>query len=262
MNYFTLTTIPSRLCQLDTQCAVESLCQQKCGGHSYEVHMNIPHVHEYSNTLYVLPQWLLDLQSKYAHLKVYRTDDQGPNTKLVPTLQRITDPDALIIVCDDDLVQHPRTLISHIQLRHKYPKAAIGYDGLGVKRAFFNDHRDHFVNTVPEDIKVKILQAYKTISYKRSFFDDTYFSEFAKCSWNDDLLNSAYLASKKIDRVVVTSPFNPQINSYEEWTQKGGVCTFPVLRHTSHEQQEGCNVYRDKQIDDNSRKLYKQIDHE
>ena len=222
--------------------------------------MNIPWKHKQTETEYVIPQWLIDLQTQQKHLKVFRTDDQGPNTKLVPTLQRVLDPDALIVVCDDDLVQHPDTLLSHIQLRQKYPNSAVGQDGLDVKQPQFHDYRDHFVNTVPVDLKVKILQAQKTIGQIRSFFDDTYFTEFAYCSWNDDVLNSAYLASKNIDRVVVTSSFNPEIHSYDEWTRKGGVCTFPVVRHTSHERNEGCNVYRDKQVFSNSDKLHKYID--
>ncbi len=41
----------------------------------------------------------------------------------------------------------------------------------------------------------------------------------------------------------------------EQWREKGGVTTFPVIRHTTHEGVEGCNIHRHNNIDDNHMKF-------
>ena len=48
-------------------------------------------------------------------IKIFRTEDLGPATKLIPTVERITDPETIIIVCDDDLVYHPDMIKEHIK---------------------------------------------------------------------------------------------------------------------------------------------------
>jgi hypothetical protein len=41
----------------------------------------------------------------------------------------------------------------------------------------------------------------------------------------------------------------------EQWREKGGVTTFPVIKHTSHEGIEGCNIHRNNKVDDNHMKF-------
>ena len=59
------------------------------------------------------------------------------------------------------------------------------------------------------------------------------------------------MGKKGIKKLVKNYPHEEQLITIEDWQDKGGVLTFPVLRHTSHEGLEGCNVYRTNKIDEN-----------
>jgi len=260
----TLTTIPSRLLQKyedDIRACIESIVNQTYK--DYEIHFNIPYTNKLTGEDYIIPEWLLE----YEKIKIFRTEDIGPATKSVPTIERITDPEAIIIVCDDDLVYHEQMIEAHVENQKKHLENIIGYDGMrsrnedGSFASNFNDHRDYYFTSQKMSSRVDILQHYKTISYKRRYFEDDFF-QFIKdnYSWGDDLLLAAYFASKKRDRIVETHELIPDLSSYEIWSQQGGVSTFPVLRHTNHDSYEGCNIFRQTGVDDNHPNLYKFID--
>jgi glycosyltransferase involved in cell wall biosynthesis len=101
----TLTTVPERLS--DTKygdngviACIKSLQNQNYD--NFEIHFNIPHVSSYSGDEYIIPEWL----GEFDKVKIFRMDDLGPITKIKPTIERITNPETIIIVCDDDLVYH------------------------------------------------------------------------------------------------------------------------------------------------------------
>ncbi len=252
----TLTTIPSRLTPEEFEQGIKSnlysLINQNYEG-DYEIHLNIPSVLKYTNEPYVIPEWIREIENNNPKFKIFdNLEDLGPITKLAHTLKRVTDPEALIIVCDDDLVYHSKMISEQVKNQQKHVRTAVGYDGIGARNPLeFDDVRNHFVVSVYKDIEVKMLQHYKTISYKRSWFEDDFFTEFLGKSWNDDILVSAYMRKQGIKLLVACySPEEPLL-TIEEWRAKGGVTTFPVLGHTSHEREEGCNLYRESQIDDN-----------
>jgi hypothetical protein len=156
---------------------------------------------------------------------------------------------------------------AHVENQTKWQDAIVGYDGLrsrnddGQHSSFFGDSRDYYYTSQKHISKVDILQHYKSVSYKRAYFEDDFF-EFSNnnLSWSDDLLLAAYFSYKKRDRIVETHESIPEIKSFDEWIQLGGVSTFPVLRHTHHESYEGCNVFRQTNVDDNGKLLYPFID--
>lgn len=258
----TLTTIPTRLHnehEYGLKSCIDSLVNQNY--ENYEIHFNIPQFNKVTKDPYVIPAWLNELAAKTFRLKLFRVDDYGSITKLVPTLLRVEDPDTIIITVDDDLVYNADMVKEQVANQDKFPGCAVGYDGLGiVKPPVFNDVRDHYVVSVNGNYPVKVLQAYKTISYRRKFFEQDYFTDFVGKSWNDDLLNSSYLAYKNIKRIVTFHPTDPVLKTVEEWQSLGGVQTFPVLKHTHHDSQEGCNLMRRDRIDDNGAFFYKHID--
>jgi hypothetical protein len=260
----TLTTIPSRLSfngEQGIKSCILSLINQNYI--DYEIHFNIPNINKSTNEEYVIPNWLLD----YDKVKIFRTNDYGPATKLIPTVERITNPKTIIIVVDDDLVYHSNMVQAHIDNQLKWEEGIVGYDGMrsrndnGTFATRFNDGRDYYFTSQYFYSKVDILQHYKTISYKRRYFDNDFF-DFVNnnYSWSDDMLMAAYFSLKKRDRIVETHPLIPYFETNEEWSSRGGVETFPVLRHTHHENFEGCNIFRQTNIDDNGSILYKFID--
>lgn len=246
----TLTTVPSRLSaehSTGIKICISSLMNQKYPK-PYEIHFNIPYTNKQSGEAYAIPDWLKQLQGD--KLKIFRTEDYGPITKLYPTVERVTSPDTIIVVVDDDLVYHPEMLIEQVKNQFKFEKSAVGYDGIDLWEPEFDDVRDHFVTAHRKNIRVKVLQHYKTISYKRSFFNDDYrpfIDEYYK--WNDDLLMSAYLGKHNIKRIFTYSDeHTPDLQTKEEWDRGNAAITFPILSHTHHDSNEGCTLFRSANI--------------
>lgn len=263
MAIVTLTTIPSRLSSPEEQgikACIDSLVNQSY--ESYEIHFNIPYSNKLTGQNYVIPDWL----EKTERVKIFRTEDLGPVTKLLPTVKRIEDPEKIIIVVDDDLVYHHDMVATQIENQKKWKESPVGYDGIrsrdknGNFSSFFGDSRDYYYTSQKSVSRVDILQHYKSVSYKRRFFEED-FEEFVKenYSWEDDLLIAAYMSHKKRDRVVETHDSIPELTTFDDWINKGGVSTFPVLRHTHHETLEGCNLFR-QQKKDEEKNLYRFID--
>ena len=255
----TLTTIPSRLSDTKygdrgIESCLDSLQNQNYD--KYEVHFNVPSINKLTKEEYVIPEWILN----YDKVKIFRTEDLGPPTKLIPTVERITDPEAIIIVCDDDLVYHPEMINEHI--KHQSERDCVfGYASLGTYESKFDDVRDHYVVSVPFEMSGKVLEHYKTVSYKRKYFKEDFF-DFVKeyYSWSDDLLISAYMQKQGIPRLVMPYDGEEKIETLEQWESTGGVTTFPVLRHTDHDSYEGCSIFRERNINDNSDTLYEFIE--
>ena len=250
----TLTTLPTRIVQEydhGFKSNLNSLLNQEYD--EYEIHLNVPDKLKHTNVDYIIPDWLKELSNNNPKLKIFNVgEDLGPVTKLYYTLKRVTDPEAIIIVCDDDLVYHPKMVDEQVKNQSRFENTAVGYDGCRAEDpSVFDDVRNYYVVSVPKDIYVNHLQHYKTISYKRKWFEDDFFTDFADKSWNDDILVSAYMGKQGIKKLVKHYENEEVLLTLEQWQQKGGVTTFPVLKHTSHEGAEGCNLYRQAQMDEN-----------
>jgi glycosyltransferase involved in cell wall biosynthesis len=252
----TLTTIPSRLTpesyEYGIKSNIDSLLNQDYEG-EYEIHFNVPSILKHTGEPYIIPEEIKEIANNNSKFKIFdNLEDLGPVTKLAYTLKRITDPEAIIIVCDDDLIYHPGMVKEQVNNQSKYPNTAVGYDGCGaLDPTVFDDVRNHYVVSVYKDIEVNILQHYKTISYRRKFFEDDFFTDFIPYSWNDDISVSAYMGKQGIKKLVACYEHEEPLFTIEEWRAKGGVTTFPVLEHTTHQREEGCTLYRNAKLDDN-----------
>jgi len=247
-----LTTVPNRLMEeretAGSRLGLKTILEQNYN--SYEVHFNIPYYYKVDNTKIIVPDWLNEFSDKYNNLKIFRTDDYGPITKILPTLERINDPETILIVVDDDLYYMDGLIEAHINGRSKYPNAALGFAGMSSL-----DGSCHFCTTLKQDTRVKILEGYKSVSYKRSFFDiHELKKDFIPLSWNDDLILSAYMGYKNIPKIVLSyeydTDFSPRVES------------FPVIGHTPIE-RGGCYEFRhneelQKFSDENINNFYKQ----
>lgn len=248
MIVVTLTTIPSRLVSrysYDMRYCLESLLRQT---HSeYEIHLNIPDRLELTGEEYVIPEWLENLEQAEPKLNIFRgVNDYGPATKLVPTVERLTESHDIIIVVDDDHVYRDTLVEEHIKNQQKYEKAAVGYDGIDSLDRFYGDVRDYFCSGIKKDSRVKVLQHYKSISYKRRYFENDFFDFVNEnLTWNDDVLMSAYMNSKGINRIVTHHEDDEEFENEETW-RAGVGRTFPIVKTTQHDRDEGCNLFRDK----------------
>lgn len=246
----TLTTIPERLDHdhpMGLQRVVYSLLNQTWK--NYEIHFNIPEVSEKTKKIYNIPNWLLEI-SKKSNLRIFRTKDYGSITKIFPTIKRIDNPNQIIITVDDDLVYETRLIEEHIRLRNEDDIVAWGFAGLNNLGEKFKDARDRFVISVNENVRVGILEHYKTVSYKRKMFEDDFNEDYIKKGWADDQLLSAYMGMKGIKKIIAETKYIPKHKDQDEWRKYGVVESFPIICHSStSSRKEGCNLWRNENID-------------
>jgi len=240
----TLTTIPERLHntyyqQNGVEACIRSLCEQTYN--NYEIHFNIPIVYKLHEVVYNIPEWLVNLQTEYSQLKIYRVEDVGPSTKILPTIQRVEEGDAVLIVVDDDMIYRKELVEEHIKNQSLLENCAIGYDGLDlINPPFFSDPRDHYVSLAPENLRVKVLQHYKSVSYKRSFFEEDLFTDFVGKTSSDDVLISAYMGYRNIHKIVATYEGDNHCDTIAEWHIKVGR-SFPLIGPINHDGLQGCS---------------------
>jgi hypothetical protein len=238
----TMTTIPNRLNNSTKNSGIGPVIERltTLSYDNYELHLNIPYRNKKTEEEYVLPEWLKNYSNDI--LKIYRTYDFGSITKLIPTLERINNTEQIIITVDDDLEYMDGFIEYYLEKMLIYPNCALGFAGIGSL-----DGSCHFCTTVQQDIEVKVLEGYKTAFYKRKFFGDD-FIEFAKGSWSDDIIISAYLGKNKIKKFVLNYHLDNDFRSRVE--------SFPCVRILPNE-QGGCSIFRNENITDNNEKYYK-----
>ena len=239
----TLTTVPERLSYLvedGFKLVVQSICEQNYN--NYEVHLNLPHVYSVTGEFYLIPEWLEKFQGKYKHLKVFRTEDMGPPTKIIPTILRES-PDTLLIVVDDDLLYHPDMINEHIKYHEQLPNSVMLYDGRGLVGDRFNDLRDSWIICVTKPTRISgLLQHYKSASYFVKYFEQDFHNDFVGKTKSDDILMTYYFLFKKIKMYVI--PYekdNNKLLTYDNWYNFQGVTTFPITRHSNSLGNTGCN---------------------
>lgn len=239
-----LTTIPNRLNSPHINGGLKKVIDKllNLSYENYEIHLNIPFFCKKTNEGYDIPNWLTDITNQ--KLKVFRTEDYGSMTKIAPTIQRTQESDDIIIITvDDDLEYIDGFIEYHLLKREKYPNSALGFAGISSLNGSC-----HFCTTVKEDVRVKILEGYKTVSYRRDFFKDDFFTEFVNHSWSDDISLSAYLGKHNIEKWVINYngdvDFSPRVES------------FPIVGHLPNE-RGGCWWFRSDGTPDNSKVFYK-----
>lgn len=195
-----MTTIPQRLNVPFEHNSIKIVLEnlRNLSYKNYEIHLNIPVIYKKTGEEYTIPSWLQETEK----INIFRTNDYGPATKLVPTVNRISEPNTTIIILDDDLEYEDGFIEYHIENQIKYSNSAIGFAGLESRP----EGICYYCTARNEDVEVNILEGYKTVSFKRFFFKDD-FEPFIleNMSWDDDMLISAYLAKENIRRIVITT---------------------------------------------------------
>lgn len=238
-----LTTVPERL-SLEIEDGLKLVLTQlsEQNDNDYEVHFNIPLESFVTKKPYIIPSWLDEYKLKYPHLKVFRTKDFGPPTKIIPTLERILNPETIILVVDDDLVYHKDMIKEHRKYQAQFKDSVICYDGRGTDVRQYGDIRDDWILCVLEPTITHGLQHYKSASYKRKLFTKEFFNDYLGKTYSDDVLVSLYFRNNNIKMFVV--PYEPDIHLFETtelWHLNQGVTSFPILRYASSVEGTGCN---------------------
>lgn len=240
-----LTTVPERLEQNDQyalKAVLTSLCNQT--DKEYELHFNIPDISLITGKPYNIPDWIHDYKLQYPHFKVFRTKDYGPPTKFLPTIERVSDPETIVVVVDDDQIYHPEMISEHRKYQAQLVDSCICYEGRGSTKNIHGegDLRDCWVLCVTEIRETFSLQHYKSVSYKKKLFDEDFYKYYLGRTLSDDALISKYFLDKHIKMFVV--PYEPEnilFENRQKWERYHGVETFPIVRSAHSVAETGCN---------------------
>lgn len=191
-TYISMTTIPERLRE---DWFYNNLVRTMGLPGNNIIVINIPYV-SLKGIPYEIPQKILDLQKK--NLVINRCTDEGPITKLLPTLRNNDIPDdAPIIVCDDDIVYKENVFLILGNAVRKFPdhvstmcrivdNITEGFKGFGFVKKNFTDILDVHIPesciridddvinnyVVKKDMKVYVIPYGSDNKWHCSFFKD------------------------------------------------------------------------------------------
>lgn len=173
------------------------------------VYLNVPHVFKRDNLPYVIPKWVED----YPKLQILRTEDYGPATKLLGTLERAQLPQNAIIITIDDDINYPKDLLLYLAYKARNnPNYAVGYSGMNPlynKEGKIITDKPNGVGLISNKTNnafVAILEGFAGIAYRKSFFNDEVFEILnapRECRNSDDIYLSFFLARNNIKRQVL-----------------------------------------------------------
>jgi len=159
-----LTTIPSRVRYLEE--FSRSLLRQTVSPDRIE--LNLPH--EYKRRKFTD----LELAQVPSCFDVHRCDDVGPATKLLPTLKRYWESDAVIIYCDDDRVYSEDWIERFLRYAEENPSCAIADECLPIESVRVSRLG------ATRDWKYRLKRAASLGVYRPYHFDGTKFPDIAE----------------------------------------------------------------------------------
>jgi hypothetical protein len=211
--YVTLTSDPERVKYLPLML---SLLDTK---HVHEIHVNLPRM--YRNEIPYDAGDLMRLR-RVDKVKVYRIPvDMGPITKVLPTLRRVDDKDALIISIDDDIV-YPRGMINeHIHTAIAHPNdicTGSGFSFLDFKKTAKNDGFDvknmykWWPSAVPAEWPfADIAEGFGSICYKKRLVDIDLMAvlngKSKHCKLSDDFTINYSLQANCVNRRIIANRY-------------------------------------------------------
>ncbi|MFH1983264.1 MAG: hypothetical protein ABIL58_15580 [Pseudomonadota bacterium] len=206
-----LSAIPSRLPGI--RATLNSLLAQSRAPDC--IYLNIPHRSRREQRGYRLPPDIVN----DPRIVVQRWPvDLGPILKLLPTLDRETDPATLIVTVDDDAV-YPRHLLRTLLDHHaRLPAAALGFRGWRVPRCGrFLARRVRYANQVDRPWRVHVLSGVCGVLYRRDLFGPDFMDRRgmpAEAFFVDDICISGYLEARGVARYLIPYPMREPFARY------------------------------------------------
>lgn len=210
-----LTTIPDRIQHIGpTLCSLLDQTRRPDA-----IVLNLPSHARREDRTYEIPPFLESLDV------VERIDcgeDRGPATKLLPTLERETDPDTRIIVLDDDQVYPHNMVETLVSWSDRLPDAAVCSRGFRIPAGFDIENRDTLYGThLHEPARIEIMQGSAGFLVRPRFFDESVFDYSdapPEAFFVDDVWLAGHLARAGVDRYVV--PFDGCYSRIATWTAR------------------------------------------
>lgn len=170
-----------------------------------QIFVNVPYSARRAPGPIHVPELLAEYQRRAPFLEVIRTEDRGPGTKLLPSIERVVDPEAILITVDDDMI-YDRGLVSMlVHWSQRHTDWAVGFRGWNVGPAGgFARARSNFVD---------VLQGFAGAAYRRRFFGPDVLDAYrrhASCFYVDDVWISGYLAERGFARYLIRPGLPPR----------------------------------------------------
>jgi hypothetical protein len=202
----TFTTTPHRIAHL--QPTIKTILEQNF---KVPVYLSIPHVFKRDNLSYTIPKWL----EAETQIKILRTNDYGPATKLLGLLEQIPlSADTIIITLDDDVYYPPNLILQLAYKAYKNPATAVGTIGANIDYDYYGHIAPGselgLVTIDSADAQVAVLKGYGGVAYRRNFFDQEIFDFVATqnpCLKADDVIFGYMLTKRNIPKIVLKNKF-------------------------------------------------------
>lgn len=151
-------------------------------------------------------------------------EDYGPITKFFGAINSTEDPNTLVVVLDDDVLYDTNLRKIYENVHTKYPNSILSgagtvykYKQLGLSWLLtLTGRRENYPSIMPSFLGTKNLTTvcgYAGITFKKNLIQKEEFIQFIKywnkykdCFCNDDIVVSAYFASKNIPRLWLRIP--------------------------------------------------------
>lgn len=185
-----LTTLPNRITRIKN--ALDSIVDQVDS-----IEINIPYKCKRTNEDYIIPEWL----ESYPKLTIFREEDIGPLTKIVPTLKR--HQDKYIISIDDD-VNYTPTIVQDL-------KRACGINQVSSASGILINNKTY---SQSKSCNVSALEGFAGIMYPPRIYQN--FEYFEKtntnidCYLSDDVILSNWLVNQGLRLYMVSCPVPKQ----------------------------------------------------
>jgi hypothetical protein len=203
-----LTTTPKRLneCINNLMIMINSNVFPK----NSEIHLNLPKIFKRTGEIYQ------KITSPHEMIKIFdNIEDEGPATKILPTLDRFQNSDVLIISIDDDILYNDEIFNYHLYMNKEYDnKVVTTYSDLNY---YFNSKVSEIKNKFKENVsKIKLkninlphhqgyfIEGYSSVAYPTSIVKaDMIRTSLNKCKNSDDLIISKELCNNNIPIIVI-----------------------------------------------------------
>ncbi len=217
--YITLTSDPVRVKYLPIMLGNLDL------SNVHQVHVNLPE--KYRNTTPYDPNDIKMLEAFSKKVKVFRpAKDKGPMTKMLPTLKRIEDKDAIVISIDDDIV-YPKGMVNeHIHQCIKHMDEILTGNGFDFSVFKKTKKRQGFdvkemekwwpSSESPPFPYVDIAEGFASIAYRKRLVDIPQLEKLnavsTNCKLSDDFTINYSLDSHGVKRRVINNKYlNPDL---------------------------------------------------
>jgi hypothetical protein len=204
-----LTTIPSRI-DLIRPVLESALAQTTPVEH---VELNVPYVCVRTKQTYELPGWLESME----RVRVFRTEDYGPITKVAPTFLRYRNDRETYIWSIDDDCAYPPNQLALLCVAHNPEKRRI------LTRHGGQIQPDGTVQFWTGEAEVSMFEAFGGILYPPDCIDGD-FSEYLRitssnevCKKNDDMVLSLYFLRRKMPIYLYNKPSEETPYMHKGW---------------------------------------------